>query len=94
MKWEPYDPGWLVDLARASCPDEPWLQPNALSRCTFCYWDSRAYAYFVAPTDPNQPGSEWQFEKNVLLEHPREGTLVLDILRDRRVGGVEFLKRL
>jgi hypothetical protein len=52
------------------------------------------YLYFVDPADANQPGSEWQIADNVRLEHPKEGTLVLDILADRRVGGIEFWGRL
>lgn len=92
MQWKPYDPGWLVELARGSRPDEPWLA-EALARCTRAAEESRAYLYFVDPARPDEPGSEWQFEQNVLLAHPREGDLVLDILRGRRVGGVEFLKR-
>ncbi len=93
MQWKPYDPGWLVELARESRPDEPWLA-EALARCTRAAGESRAYIYFVDPAHPGEPGSEWRFEENVLLEHPREGQLVLDVLRGRRVGGVEFLKRI
>ena len=93
MNWEPYDPTWLVDLARESCPDEPWLVA-ALRHCTRAARESRAYLHFVDPANPNAPGSEWQFVDNILLEHPTEGDIVLDILTDRRVGGVEFLGRI
>lgn len=92
MQWRPYDPAWLVELARESRPDEPWLA-EALARCTRATEGGRAYLYFVDPALPNEPGSQWQFEGNVSLEHPREGTLVLDVLRGRRIGGVELLKR-
>jgi hypothetical protein len=93
MDWMPYDPAWLVELARAQRPDEPWLA-DALARCTRAAEGGPAYLYFVDASEPNAPGSEWQFETNVMLEHPREGTLVLDVLSGQRVGGVEFLKRL
>jgi hypothetical protein len=93
MKWESYDPTWLVELAQATCADAPWLAA-ALRRCTRVARESRAYLYFVNPADANGPGSEWQFAENILLEHPIEGSIVLDILTDRRVGGVEFLSRL
>ncbi|HEX8271302.1 MAG TPA: hypothetical protein VF615_01550 [Longimicrobiaceae bacterium] len=93
MRWEPYDPAWLVALARDSRPDEPWLA-EALARCTRAAEGGRAYLYFVDPARPDEPGSAWQFEENVVLHHPREGELVLDVLRDGRIGGVEFLKRL
>lgn len=93
MNWKPYDPTWLVALAREQHPDLPWLA-DALEKCTRASWESRAYVHFVDPADANQPGSAWQFEENLVLEHPREGTIVLDVLRGQRVGGAEFLKRL
>lgn len=93
MEWESYDPAWLVELARESRPDEPWLA-EALARCTRAAPRGRAYLCFVDPAFPNEPGSEWQFQANVLLHHPREGELVLDVLRGRRIGGVEFLRRI
>ena len=93
MDWKPYDPAWLADWVRAHRPDVPWLA-DALARCTRAAWGGRVYLYFVDPADANQPGSEWQIADNVRLEHPKEGTLVLDILADRRVGGIEFWGRL
>jgi len=93
MSWEPYDPSWLVELAREQEPEHPWL-PEALAVCTRCRWRSPAYVYFVDGSNPNQPGSSWQFVTNLILEHPTEGELVLDILTEHRVGGVEFLSRI
>lgn len=93
MDWKSYDPTWLVRLARTSFPQDPWLA-EALTTCTRAVQESRAYLRFVDATDANQPGSEWQFERNIVLEHPGEGDLVLDVLRGGRVGGVEFLSRL
>ena len=92
MQWKPYNPTWLVTLAQENYPDQPWLA-EALARCTQCAEESPAYLHFVDPADPNNPGSEWQFDENILLEHPQEGTLILDILRGQRIGGVEFLGR-
>jgi hypothetical protein len=92
--WEPYDPGWLVDLARQQVPDEPWL-PDALTACTRVRRRSDAsYIYFVDPARTNQPGSEWQFDTSIELHCPTEGWLVLDILKGHRVGGVEFVDRI
>ena len=93
MRWEAYDPRWLVKLAEEQHPDRPWLA-NALARCTRCHWERRKYVYFVDPSRPNQPGSAWQFESNLSLEAARGGPLILDILTGQRVGGVELLKRL
>lgn len=93
MDWQPYDPAWLVEWARANRADLPWLA-DALARCTRAAAGGRAYLYFVDPADANQPGAEWQWEQNLALDHPREGTLVLDILTGRRVGGMEILRRM
>ena len=93
MDWQPYDPAWLVEWARANRPDLPWLA-YALARCTRAAQGGRAYLYFVDPGDANQPGAEWQWEQNLAVDHPREGTLVLDILTGRRVGGMEIMRRM
>jgi hypothetical protein len=82
--WEAFDPDELAALAGAQRPEEPWL-PDALRRCTRALRESRAYVRFV-------PEEAWAFERNVRLVHPREGTLVLDVLTGRRVGGVEWLR--
>lgn len=93
MDWKPYDPAWLVELARTQRPDLPWLA-DALAQCTRAADEGRAYLYFADPAGANAPGSDWQFEQNVMLEHRKEGTLVIDVLAGERIGGVEFLSRL
>jgi len=90
--WEDYDPSWLVHEAQLRLPDELSLH-RALSKCTRAI-TTLAYIYFVSPENPNQPGAEWQFDRNVILEATCEGDLVLDVLKDGRVGGVEFLDRI
>jgi hypothetical protein len=91
--WQPYDPTWLVGLARNQVPEEPWL-PQALGTCTCHFRHDETYVYFVDDSRPNEPGSAWQFEFCVELESPTEGWLILDILKDRRVGGVEFVDKI
>jgi hypothetical protein len=93
MEWKPYDPTWLVEWVRENVPGEPWL-PDALARCTRAAWESRAYVYFVDPANANRPGAEWQIADGLTLEHPQEGTLVVAVLTGRRIGGIEFLRRL
>jgi hypothetical protein len=91
--WESFDPTWLMELAREQAPERQWL-PVALSRCTRLRWRGDAYMAFIDSARPNEPGSEWQFVENIVLEHPSHGELVLDILTEHRVGGVEFLARI
>jgi hypothetical protein len=88
LRWEPYDPTWLVGLARAQEPEEPWLV-EALARCTRGAWECEAYLYFIDPK-----GRLATFDGNIVLESATEGDLVLDVLADRTVAGVEFLSRL
>ena len=56
-------------------------------------WESKAYIHFVKPENPNQLNSEWQFQENLILESKIYGTLILDILTENRIGGIEFLNR-
>ncbi len=91
--WKPYDPAWLVDLAKEQHPDEAWL-PAALAACTMAKQESPAYIHFVNRTDPDEPGSEWTEQTDITLKHPTEGELVLDVLEGNRIGGVEFLAKL
>ena len=88
MEWGPYDPSWLVELAREQYPDKPWLI-EALEKCTR-YLKSNNHIYFVSPENPNKAESEWQYDMCLSMTSPKEGWLILDILKDNRVGGVEF----
>lgn len=92
-EWVDYDPTWLVVEAAQRAPERPDLQ-EALARCRRAKLVSEAYLYFEEASRPNEPGSSWQFEENVILESTPEGDLVLDLLKGNRVGGVEFLSRL
>jgi len=91
--WKPYDPAWLIELAKAQHPEEAWL-PAALAACTMARQESAAYIHFVRQADPEEPGSEWQAQTDLTLRHPTEGELVLDVLEGNRIGGVEFLAKL
>jgi hypothetical protein len=87
-KWEPYDPSALVELAREQHPEEVWL-PDALAACSRGRRESEAYIHFV---DPDSSG--WRFDRNLQLESPSDGLIVLDILTNHRIGGVEFVDKL
>jgi hypothetical protein len=92
-RWQAYDPEWLVHLAQEQHPDEAWL-PEALRACTRAQSESSYYIYFVPSHRPNQPGSAWQFERNLTLESEEHGDVVLDILKGNKVGGIEFVSKL
>lgn len=80
----------IVELLKEQEPDRFDLIEE-LEKTDRKSWIRQPYIYFVSAERPNQPGSEWQFEENIVLEHETEGTIVLDILKDGRIGGIEFV---
>ena len=92
-RWQAYDPSWLVSVVAAQYPDNAKLI-EAANRCTKASAESRYYTRFVSGSRANQPGAAWQFDHNVTLESEEYGQLVLDVLKDGSVGGVEFVGRL
>jgi hypothetical protein len=87
-EWEPYDPSWLVELAGRYASEYPWLG-EAFSRCLRAKPESQFYTHFVDPA-----GEEWEFETTLTLKCPKEGEIVIDILKGNQVGGIEFLSKL
>jgi hypothetical protein len=90
---EGFDPRTLIESVRAQAPEFPWL-PEALSQCGAGFWESRAYVRYVDSRNANQAGAEWQFKANVVLSHEALGMVVLDILKDNRLGGIEFVDKI
>lgn len=88
--WIDYDPSWLVALAR----DQQPALADALAACTRASVESDAYIHFVSSEGASQPGSQWQIACTVFLYDPRHGELVLDVLKDGRIGGIEFSDRI
>ena len=88
-----FHPTMLIETVREQAPEFPWLA-EALTNCGDGEWESVAYVGYVSRANPNQPGADWQFEVNVVLEHAVLGMVVLDILKGNRLGGIEFVDRL
>jgi uncharacterized protein YuzE len=84
---EPFDPTPLVERARALNPPRPELA-DALAACVSGHYDGPAYVYFVAPDEPGR-----EIVETVRLDG-RGGDVLVDLLRDGRVAGVELLYRL
>lgn len=83
----------LLNLLKSEIPNQKELI-SFVEKIKVENWKSRAYVYFINPQNPNQPNSDWQFEENLILESKKYGTLILDILTDNRIGGVEFYNNL
>ena len=84
---------WIADLLTEQYSEETEIIEN-LKKCQEGFWKNRAYLEFVSSDNPNERDSEWQFEKNIVLEDKLEGTIILDILVENQIGGIEFLKYL
>jgi hypothetical protein len=91
-RWENYDPSWLINAAESCKEEYPWLI-EALKKCTKAKNRNNYYTYFVDESNPNKPGSEWQFQESITIEDTPEGEIVIDIIKTNRVGGIEFLTR-
>lgn len=89
--WEPYNPQWLVELAKEQIAERPNII-EALSKCVLAKTDNPAYTYFENEDKPNQSNSIWQFEENIILLDKKHGEIILDVLDGNQIGGVEFLK--
>lgn len=85
--------GWIIDLIKEQEPERIDLI-DQLKKSDRRKWIRQPYVYFVSGEKPNQPGSAWQFEESIVLEHDSEGTIVIDILENGRIGGIEFVSQI
>jgi hypothetical protein len=83
----------IIELVRQQVPNRQDLI-MAFQNCSVGQWTSKAYFRFVDGTNANQVGAEWQFDENVIIESETLGTLVIDYLKDKRIGGIEILKNI
>lgn len=88
--WVKYNPGWLVTLLQEQLPEKTEVI-ESVKNCTRGVWQQKNYIYFVNPKNPDLPGSEWQFQENLIVEDETRGMIVIDILKDGRVGGIQFV---
>jgi len=79
-------------LARKQLNGQPGIA-RALKACTRERTESAAYLFFVDPRNANKPGAAWQFSRNEYFFHPEYGQLIPDVLKDARIGGLEFLAK-
>ena len=84
---------WLIELLKEQEPKRTdfILQLEKMDKTQ---WIKQPYIRFVNDKNANQKGAEWQFVENIVLDHKTEGTIVLDILKDGRIGGFELLNEL
>ncbi len=92
-RWKVYDPRWLAEDCQYAFSEYPWLE-DALKPCCKARKRSAFYTYFEKHSRPNEPSSNWQIQESIHIEGTREGDIILDIIKENRVGGIEFISRL
>ena len=81
----------VIEFIIYSLPEDSIVKRN-LESINSGKWKNKAYYQFIDSTHSNTPGSKWIFKENIILEHPKSGTIVLDILEKDQLGGIEFIK--
>ena len=81
----------IIKLVKEQEPDRQDIV-LALLNCKDGHWSSNGYYCFVVSDNkPNQPGSNWQHDECVVIEQKEKGEIVIDLLKDGRIGGIEFI---
>lgn len=77
----------IIELVRGQYPDREDVIIG-LQNSIAGHWRNKAYFQFVDSTNANQPGAEWQHNDCIVLN---KVDIVIDLLKDGRIGGIEFL---
>lgn len=87
---EHIDIEYLIKLVKEQEPERQDLV-SALLNCNGGHWSENGYYRFVDSKNPNQPNSDWQHEECIVLEQNEKGNIVIDLLKNGRIGGIEFI---
>lgn len=80
----------IIELLKQQEPERTAIIKHLENQAP-CKWLKRAYIPINSSERANQPLSECQIEESIVLEHEEEGDIVLDILKDGRVVGIELI---
>jgi len=80
----------IIKLVEEQEPDRQDVI-NALQNCTDGQWTSNGYFQFVSSKNANQTNAEWQHDECLVIEQKEKGDIVIDLLKDGRIGGNEFI---
>ncbi len=64
---------------------------KSLKKCKDGKWTSNAYYEFPCSKFVNKKEAQWNFYENIPLEHEFLGFIVLDILKNGSIAGIEFI---
>jgi hypothetical protein len=82
---------WIFDLVKEQEPERLDVITQ-LENIGNIKWIRQPYITFVPTENPNQFNLE--YDDNVVLNHPTEGTIVIDILKGGRIKGIEFISQI
>ena len=82
--------GEIIELVRQQEPDRQDVI-IALQNCKGGHWTSNGYYQFIESKNANQIDSKWQLDESIVLEQDDKGDIVLDLLKDGQIGGIEFI---
>jgi hypothetical protein len=83
----------IIELVKQQEPNRSDIV-EMLENCPIKKWKKRAHIHFVSGLNANQPNAEWQFKESIRLDDEKHGTIIVDILKDNRIGSIEFLSLL
>lgn len=52
------------------------------------------HSYLHLASNDTLAGSEVKIEESIVLEHEEEGTIVLDVLKNGKIKGIEFISQI
>lgn len=81
-----YNPAWLVALAKEKLPGLPRIA-TALQECILCQRESEGYLRFVYPQHPTRG----KVSSTILLHDATHGNIIIDVLDNGSIAGIEFL---
>ena len=92
MEWTSFDSTWLIELVKQQLPEEGWLL-DSLFRVNRAQYDGVSYYLFIEREKASDGNVDWEFNRNIKLRDPERGEIVLDILNNNEVAGMEVLSR-
>lgn len=80
----------IIKLVEEQEPDRQDVI-RALQNCKNGFWSSNGYYQFVDSRNSNQTGSDWQHDESIVIEQKDRGDIVIDFLKNGKIGGIEFI---
>jgi hypothetical protein len=90
-EWSPFESSWLAQALAET--GEIGLAEKA-AQLRWAIEKGPGYLGFVDSERPNRLGSAWTHQRAVRVNSSPRGAIVVDVLSNSRVGGVEFLDEL